>query len=114
MRCRVCGRATKKTYGVHCINDVWWLSAAHYCCYHGSFILPDEFKKAVPIKPEPTKSEHIRPGLHVKINVWKNKAFQAPTEGYVAYVITKGVSHSDGIQVILTNGQKGRVIQILE
>lgn len=114
MDCRVCGRKATETVGVHCIEGRWLLLRAEYCFKHGSFITPQALSSGIEVVPDPTKREHIRPGLHVLIFLKENQKIQKPTEGYVGTILTKSFLHSRGIKVRLTDGQVGRVQKILE
>lgn len=114
MRCKVCGRLTKETIGVHFLNGKWILLKADYCYQHGSFIGPEQLREGVEVVPDPTIRNHIRPGLHVLIYLKENRLLQKPTEGFVGNVLTKSFIHSRGIKVRLTDGQIGRVVKILE
>ena len=114
MNCRVCGKATKETTGVHFINGKWMLLKADYCRLHGSFVTPQALREGIEVTPDPTVREHIRPGLHVLIFLKENQLIQTPTEGFVGSVLTKSFVHSRGIKVRLTDGQIGRIQKILE
>lgn len=114
MRCRICGGTARETYGVHFINGKWLLCRANYCAKHGSFISPFQLSQAVNVVPDPTKRDHIRPGLHVLIFLKENQLLQMPTEGFVRNILTKSFVHSRGIKVRLTDGQIGRVQKILK
>ena len=114
MACRVCGKKTRKTYGVHYIEDRWLLLEADYCNVHGSFISADALQNAIEVTPDPTKREHIRPGLHVNVYLKEHQAIQRPTEGFVSSILTKSFVHSRGIKVLLSSGKVGRIQEILK
>lgn len=113
MKCRVCGRQARETLGVHYIDRKWLLLKAEYCCKHGSFVTSAALKNAVETNPDPTRREHIRPGLHVIIFLKEHQLLQKPTEGFVENILTKSFVHSRGIKVRLSDGQVGRVQKIL-
>jgi uncharacterized repeat protein (TIGR03833 family) len=56
----------------------------------------------------------IKPGLKVAIVLKKDQRSGKLTEGIVADLLTKSAFHPHGIKVRLTDGQIGRVQQILE
>lgn len=113
MYCKICGRKTRQTTGVHYIGGKWLLVNAEYCYKHGSFISSASLARAVEVVPDPTKREHIRPGLHVIVFLKENQMLQLPTEGFVRSILTKSFVHSRGIKVMLTDGRVGRVQRIL-
>ena len=55
----------------------------------------------------------IRPGLRVAIVLKADQRSGKTTEGIVKDILTSSPSHSHGIKVRLTNGNVGRVQQIL-
>lgn len=55
----------------------------------------------------------IRPGQRVNIVLKKDQRTGALTEGTVAALLTKSPTHPHGIKVRLTDGQVGRVKEIL-
>lgn len=57
---------------------------------------------------------NIRQGSLVKIVLKKNQKSGQLTEGYVERILTNRPVHTRGIKVILTDGQIGRVQQIVE
>ena len=57
---------------------------------------------------------NIKPGLKVAIVLKKDQRTGTLTEGVVADLLTKSPNHPHGIKVRLTDGQVGRVQQILE
>ena len=61
-----------------------------------------------------TKRADIRPGLTVAIVLKKDQRTGTLTRGVVKDLLTKAPVHSRGIKVRLTDGQVGRVHQILE
>jgi uncharacterized repeat protein (TIGR03833 family) len=56
----------------------------------------------------------LRPGLKVAIVLKQDQRSGRLTEGVVADLLTKSAFHPHGIKVRLTDGQVGRVRQILE
>jgi len=60
----------------------------------------------------PTRND-IRPGLRVRIVEKQNQTSGEQTEGVVARILTKSLSHPHGIKVMLTDGRVGRVQEIL-
>ena len=57
---------------------------------------------------------NIRLGSRVKIVLKKDQKSGKLTEGYVERILTNRPVHTRGIKVMLTDGQIGRVQQILE
>ncbi|WP_207264842.1 YwbE family protein [Desulfovibrio sp. Huiquan2017] len=55
----------------------------------------------------------IRPGQRVNIVLKKDQRTGTLTEGTVAALLTKSPTHPHGIKVRLTDGQVGRVKEIL-
>lgn len=60
------------------------------------------------------KRPSIQPGSRVKIVLKKDQSTGKLTEGIVKDILTKSSTHPRGIKVRLTDGQVGRVKQILE
>ena len=60
------------------------------------------------------KRKDISPGLKVAIVLKKDQRTGYLTEGIVDKLLTKSQSHPHGIKVRLTDGQVGRVKEILE
>ncbi len=114
MKCRDCGRETRKTQGVHFINGHWLLLEAEFCSQHGSFVTQQSLSSAIDVVPDPTMREHIRPGLHVYIFLKEHQKIQKYTEGFVECILTKSFVHNRGIKVRLTDGSVGRIQKILE
>ena len=114
MECKVCGKTTKKTFGVHFVNGQWLLLEAEYCYKHGSFISRQALDKGLKVAPDPTNRQHIRPGLHVLIFLKEHQKIQKYTEGFVDSILTNSFIHSRGIKVRLTDGRVGRVQKILK
>jgi uncharacterized repeat protein (TIGR03833 family) len=56
---------------------------------------------------------NIRPGLRVKIVLKKDQATGKLTEGVVKDILTSSRTHPHGIKVRLTDGQVGRVKEIV-
>ena len=56
----------------------------------------------------------IEPGLEVGIILKKDQRSGTITYGYVKDILTSASFHSRGIKVRLTDGQIGRVAEILE
>ena len=104
----------RETLGVHYIDGKWLLLKAEYCCRHGSFVTVEALGNAVETLPDPTRREHIRPGLHVIIFLKEHQLLQKPTEGFVESILTKSFVHSRGINVRLSDGRIGRVQKILK
>jgi uncharacterized repeat protein (TIGR03833 family) len=63
---------------------------------------------------DPTNRDDIRPGLRVKIVLKKDQPAGKLTEGIVKDILTPSPHHPRGIKVRLTDGQVGRVQEILE
>ena len=59
------------------------------------------------------KRSSIKPGLEVNIVLKKDQRTGNLTKGIVKDILTKSPSHPHGIKVRLTNGQVGRVKDIL-
>lgn len=57
---------------------------------------------------------NIRQGSRVKIILKKDQKSGQLTEGYVERILTNRPVHTRGIKVMLTDGQVGRVQQIVE
>ena len=57
---------------------------------------------------------NIKPGLRVKIVLKKDQASSRLTEGIVKDILTNSPTHPHGIKVRLTDGQVGRVKEIIE
>ncbi len=57
--------------------------------------------------------KNIRPGLRVAIVLKQDQRTGKLTEGTVADLLTKSPNHPHGIKVRLTDGQVGRVREIL-
>ena len=55
----------------------------------------------------------IKPGLRVKIVLKKDQATGKLTEGVVKDILTNSRTHPHGIKVRLTDGQVGRVKEII-
>ncbi len=55
----------------------------------------------------------IKPGMRVKIVLKKDQRTGVLTEGVVQNLLTKSANHPHGIKVRLTDGQVGRVKEIL-
>ncbi len=62
---------------------------------------------AVPVRKE------LKPGLRVRIVLKKDQRSGILTEGVVSTLLTKSPSHPHGIKVRLTDGQVGRVKEIV-
>jgi len=60
------------------------------------------------------RRENIKPGCKVAIVLKQDQRSGRLTEGIVRDLLTKSLVHSHGIKVRLTDGQVGRVKQILE
>lgn len=56
----------------------------------------------------------IKPGLRVAIVLKQDQRTGKLTEGVVKDILTNAANHSHGIKVRLTDGQVGRVQQILQ
>ena len=57
--------------------------------------------------------EDIRPGTEVYIVLKKDQRSGKLTRGFVKDILTRSASHPHGIKVRLTDGQVGRVQEIL-
>ncbi len=60
-----------------------------------------------------TVRANIKPGLRVRIVLKKDQATGKLTEGVVRDILTNSPTHPHGIKVRLTDGQVGRVKEIL-
>ena len=60
----------------------------------------------------PSRAE-IRPGSRVRIVEKQNQPAGLQTDGIVARILTKSLSHPHGIKVMLEDGHVGRVQAIL-
>lgn len=60
-----------------------------------------------------TKRADIKPGMLVAIILKKDQRSGNLTEGIVRSILTSAPIHSRGIKVKLTDGQVGRVAQII-
>lgn len=58
--------------------------------------------------------EHIYPGLQVDIVLKKDQSTGKLTRGIVEQLLTSSAFHPRGIKVRLTDGQVGRVQEIIE
>ena len=58
--------------------------------------------------------DNIHTGQHVRIVLKKDQQTGKLTEGYVKDVLTPAAVHTRGIKVRLTDGQIGRVKEIIE
>jgi uncharacterized repeat protein (TIGR03833 family) len=61
----------------------------------------------------PKERKNIRPGLRVRIVLKQDQRTGKLTEGTVKDILTNSRSHPHGIKVRLTDGQVGRVQEIL-
>jgi len=61
-----------------------------------------------------TSRANIKPGLHVRIVLKKDQVTGKLTEGVVKDILTHSPTHPHGIKVRLTDGQVGRVKEIIE
>jgi uncharacterized repeat protein (TIGR03833 family) len=61
-----------------------------------------------------TTRANIKPGMTVLIVLKQDQATGKLTQGIVKTILTKSPTHPHGIKVRLTNGQVGRVKEILE
>ena len=59
------------------------------------------------------KRANIKPGLHVRIVLKRDQSTGKLTEGIVKDILTNSASHPHGIKVRLTDGQIGRVKEII-
>jgi uncharacterized repeat protein (TIGR03833 family) len=55
----------------------------------------------------------IKPGLHVNVILKKDQRTGSKTAGIVKDILTNSPTHPHGIKVRLTDGQVGRVCDIL-
>jgi uncharacterized repeat protein (TIGR03833 family) len=60
-----------------------------------------------------TTRANIKPGMRVKIVLKNDQATGKLTEGIVKDILTNSPTHPHGIKVRLTDGQVGRVKEIL-
>jgi len=63
---------------------------------------------------DPNLRANIKPGIVVNIILKKDQRSGNLTEGIVKDILTSAPYHSRGIKVRLTDGQIGRVAEILE
>lgn len=61
-----------------------------------------------------TKKKNIKVGQYVEIVEKRNQQSGETTEGQVRRILTKSSQHPHGIKVMLTTGEVGRVVEILE
>jgi len=61
-----------------------------------------------------TNRANIKPGVLVNIILKKDQRSGVLTEGIVKDILTSSAYHSRGIKVRLTDGQVGRVAEVLE
>jgi len=61
-----------------------------------------------------TERNDIKPGLKVKIVLKKDQRTDRLTEGVVKDILTRSPTHHHGIKVRLSDGQIGRVKEIIE
>lgn len=59
------------------------------------------------------KREHIKPGIEVNIVLKQDQRTGKLTRGVVKDILTNSPTHPHGIKVRLTDGQVGRVKEIL-
>ena len=64
--------------------------------------------------PNPNNRSDIKAGLLVNIILKKDQRSGVLTEGIVKDILTSSSFHSRGIKVRLTDGQVGRVAEIIE
>ncbi len=62
---------------------------------------------------EGKQRQNIRPGMTVAIVLKKDQGTGKLTHGVVQAILTKSTHHPHGIKVRLTDGQVGRVQQII-
>lgn len=60
------------------------------------------------------KKKNIKVGQYVEIVEKQNQRNGETTEGQVRRILTKSSQHPHGIKVMLTTGEVGRVVEILE
>jgi uncharacterized repeat protein (TIGR03833 family) len=60
------------------------------------------------------KRANIKPGMQVRIVLKQDQSTGKLTEGIVKDILTNSANHPHGIKVRLTNGEVGRVKEILE
>jgi len=60
------------------------------------------------------KKKDIKIGQYVEIVEKQNQRNGETTEGQVRRILTKSSQHPHGIKVMLTTGEVGRVVEILE
>lgn len=63
---------------------------------------------------DPNSRSNIKPGILVNIILKKDQRSGNLTEGIVKDILTSAPYHSRGIKVRLTDGQIGRVAEIIE
>ena len=76
-------------------------------------------KRLQRIKKKRRKHDHwyrknIEPGTHVSIVLKSDQSTGNRTEGHVDRILTSKPRHTQGIKVMLTTGQVGRVQEILD
>ncbi len=64
--------------------------------------------------PNPNNRADIKVGMLVNIILKKDQRTGELTEGIVKAILTSATYHSRGIKVKLTDGQVGRVAEIIE
>lgn len=62
---------------------------------------------------EGKQRQNIRPGMEVSVVLKKDQGSGKLTRGCVQNILTKSAYHPHGIKVRLTDGQVGRVQQII-
>jgi len=75
--------------------------------------LNSPFNKTIKMS-DPNSRANIKPGILVNIILKKDQRSGNLTEGIVKDLLTSAPYHSRGIKVRLTDGQIGRVAEILE
>jgi uncharacterized repeat protein (TIGR03833 family) len=60
-----------------------------------------------------TRRSELKPGMRVRIVLKQDQRSGTLTEGLVKEVLTKSSTHPHGIKVRLTDGQVGRVKEVL-
>jgi uncharacterized repeat protein (TIGR03833 family) len=60
-----------------------------------------------------TRRADIKPGMLVSIILKKDQRTGNRTEGIVRAILTSAPTHTRGIKVKLTDGQVGRVVEII-
>ena len=113
MICKECNTELLKENRLHYIDGKWYFIPTFICNVHGMAIRQKDIVEDNIVIPQKSIRKFITKGLHVKIVLKKDQPTGKLTEGYVQDVLTNSQEHWRGIKVRLTDGQVGRVQEIL-